>query len=246
MYARVGVPHCPVCGRVVSKQSAQEIVDSIAALPEGSRLSILAPIVRGRKGTYQAVFEEIRKSGFVRARVDGKTFDLDEEVELDRYKIHDIEAVVDRVVVKHSEDEEERKGFLSRLADSVETALKFGEGYIIIENLTSDPAQDLFFSESLACPEHGVSLPEIEPRNFSFNTPHGACPECQGLGIRQEIDPDLLMPDKDLSLNDGAIRRWSGATRASRTSITGRCSSRPPALITSTWIRRSGTSPRTS
>jgi len=213
MFARVGVPHCPVCGREVSKQTAQEIVDNIAALPEGSRLSILSPIVRGRKGTYQAVFEEIRKAGFVRARVDGKYFDLDEEIDLDRYKIHNIEAVVDRVIIKHPEAEEDVKSFISRLADSVETALKFGEGYIIVENLSSDPNQDLFFSESLACPEHGVSLPEIEPRNFSFNTPHGACPTCQGLGIRQEIDPDLLIPDKELSLNEGAIQaiEWSDA-----------------------------------
>ncbi|HUV16767.1 MAG TPA: excinuclease ABC subunit UvrA [Pelolinea sp.] len=213
MYARIGIPHCPVCSREVTKQSAQEIVDNIASLSEGSRLSILAPIVRGRKGTYQAVFEEIQKAGFVRARVDGKVFDLDEEISLDRYKIHNIEAVVDRVVIKHPEEEEERKAFISRLADSVETALKFGEGYIIVENLSTNPAQDLFYSESLACPEHGVSLPEIEPRNFSFNTPHGACPECQGLGIRQEIDPDLLIPDKDISLNDGAIvaMEWSDA-----------------------------------
>jgi len=213
LYARVGIPHCPVCGRVVSKQSAQEIVDNIASLPEGTRLSILAPIVRGRKGTYQAVFEEIRKAGFIRVRVDGKVYDLDEEINLDRYKIHNIEAVVDRILIKHSEEEKERKSFLSRLTDSVETALKFGEGNLIIENLSSNPNQDLFFSESLACPEHGVSLQEIEPRNFSFNTPHGACPACQGLGIRQEIDPDLLIPDKELSLNEGAIQamEWINA-----------------------------------
>ncbi len=213
MFARVGIPHCPICGRVVSKQTAQEIVDNIASLPEGHRLSILAPIVRGRKGTYQAVFEEIRKAGFVRARVDGKVYDLDDEIELDRYKIHNIEAVVDRVIVKHPGEEEEQKAFISRLADSVETALKFGEGYIIVDDQSSDPPEDLFFSENLACPEHGVSLPEIEPRNFSFNTPHGACPECQGLGIRQEIDPDLILPEKDLSLNEGAIQamEWNDA-----------------------------------
>ena len=213
MFARVGIPHCPVCGREVIKQSAQEIVDSIAGLPDGSKLVILAPIVRGRKGTYQAVFEEIRKAGFVRARVDGKTFNLDDEITLDRYKIHNIEAVVDRVVIQNSEGEEERKSLLSRLADSIETALKFGEGYIIVENLSSNPPKDIFYSENLACPEHGVSLTEIEPRNFSFNTPHGACPECQGLGIRQEIDPDLLIPDKEVSLNDGAIvaMEWNDA-----------------------------------
>ena len=213
MFARVGIPHCPVCGREVVKQSAQEIVDSIAGLPESSKLVILAPIIRGRKGTYQAVFEEIRKAGFVRARVDGKTFNLDDEITLDRYKIHNIEAVVDRVVIQNSEGEEALKSLLSRLADSIETALKFGEGYIIVENLSSDPPKDIFYSENLACPEHGVSLTEIEPRNFSFNTPHGACPECQGLGIRQEIDPDLLIPDKEVSLNDGAIvaMEWNDA-----------------------------------
>ena len=213
MFARVGIPHCPVCGREVVKQSSQEIVDSIAGQPDGSKLVILAPIIRGRKGTYQAVFEEIRKAGFVRARVDGKVFNLDDEITLDRYKIHNIEAVVDRVVIQNSEDEEERKSLLSRLADSIETALKFGEGYIIVENLTSEPTRDMFYSENLACPEHGVSLTEIEPRNFSFNTPHGACPECQGLGIRQEIDPDLLIPDKEVSLNDGAIvaMEWNDA-----------------------------------
>ena len=213
MFARVGIPHCPVCGREVVKQSSQEIVDSIAGLPEGSKLVILAPIIRGRKGTYQAVFEEIRKAGFVRARVDGKVFNLDDEITLDRYKIHNIEAVVDRVVIQNSEGEEARKSLLSRLADSIETALKFGEGYIIVENLSIDPTKDMFYSENLACPEHGVSLTEIEPRNFSFNTPHGACPECQGLGIRQEIDPDLLIPDKEVSLNDGAIvaMEWNDA-----------------------------------
>jgi excinuclease ABC subunit A len=213
MFARVGIPHCPVCGREVVKQSSQEIVDSIAGLPEGSKLVILAPIIRGRKGTYQAVFEEIRKAGFVRARVDGKVFNLDDEITLDRYKIHNIEAVVDRVVIQNSEGEDERKSLLSRLADSIETALKFGEGYIIVENLSSEPTRDMFYSENLACPEHGVSLTEIEPRNFSFNTPHGACPECQGLGIRQEIDPDLLIPDKESSLNDGAIvaMEWNDA-----------------------------------
>ena len=213
MFARVGIPHCPVCGREVVKQSSQEIVDSIAGLPEDSKLVILAPIIRGRKGTYQAVFEEIRKAGFVRTRVDGKTFNLDDEITLDRYKIHNIEAVVDRVVIQNSEGEEARKSLLSRLADSIETALKFGEGYIIVENLSIDPSKDMFYSENLACPEHGVSLTEIEPRNFSFNTPHGACPECQGLGIRQEIDPDLLIPDKESSLNDGAIvaMEWNDA-----------------------------------
>ena len=213
LYARVGIPHCPVCGREVVKQSAQEIVDAITGLPEKNKLMILAPIIRGRKGTYQSVFNEVRKAGFLRVRVDSEVHSLDEEIQLDRYKIHNIEAVVDRIIMEKPEDETEHKSFISRLADSVETALKFGEGYIIVHNLSSTPPEDIFFSESLACPEHGVSLPEIEPRNFSFNTPHGACPECQGLGVQQEIDPDRLIPDKEVSLNEGAIvaMEWNDA-----------------------------------
>lgn len=212
LFARVGIPHCPVCGREVVRQSAQEIVDAIEKMPAGTRILILAPIVRGRKGTYQAVFDEIRKAGFVRVRVDGTVYSLDDEITLDRYKIHNIEAVVDRLVLSQAESAEDEQAARSRLTDSVETALKVGEGYLIVQNLSSDPPQDLFYSEHLACPEHGVSLPEIEPRTFSFNTPHGACPDCQGLGSKLEIDPDLLIPDKERSLNDGAIiaLEWNG------------------------------------
>lgn len=212
LFARVGIPHCPVCGREVVRQSAQEIVDAIEQMGEGTRILILAPIIRGRKGTYQAVFDEIRKAGFVRVRVDGTVFSLDDEITLDRYKIHNIEAVVDRLVIGKPETQDEENAARSRLTDSVETALKVGEGYLILHNLSSDPPQDLFFSEHLACPEHGVSLPEIEPRTFSFNTPHGACPECQGLGSKLEIDPNLLIPDKDRTLNEGAIvaLEWNG------------------------------------
>lgn len=212
LYARVGIPHCPICGREVTRQSAQEIVDIVENLPDGSRLVVLAPVIRGRKGTYQAVFEEIRKAGFARVRVDGTIHSLDDEITLDRYKIHTIEAVVDRIIIRKPETEEEQKSYLSRLTDSVETALKVGEGYLTVQNLSLDPPQDLLFSEHLACPEHGVSLAEIEPRTFSFNTPHGACPDCQGLGSRLEIDPDLLIPDPERSLNEGAIAalEWSG------------------------------------
>jgi excinuclease ABC subunit A len=212
LFARVGIPHCPICGREVVRQSAQEIVDIIEGLPADSRLLILAPIIRGRKGTYQAVFDEIRKAGFVRVRVDGKVSSLDEDITLDRYKIHTIEAVVDRLVLRGQEDDEESRSFRSRLTDSVETALKVGEGYLTVQNLSVNPPQDLLFSEHLSCPEHGVSLAEIEPRTFSFNTPHGACPDCQGLGSRLEIDPDLLISDPDRSLNEGAITalEWNG------------------------------------
>lgn len=203
LFARAGIPHCPVCGREVSKQSAQEIVDKIHNLPEGTRILILAPLVRGRKGTYQAVFEEIRKAGFTRARVDGTVHSLDDEIELDRYKQHTIEAVVDRLVISQEGSKEDKKAALTRLTDSIETALKFGEGYITV-NLV-DKKEDIAYSEHLACPEHGSTVPEIEPRTFSFNTPQGACPDCQGLGSKLEIDPARIIPDDSVSLNDGAI-----------------------------------------
>ena len=203
LFARAGIPHCPVCGREVVKQSAEEIVDQIEKLPDGSRVLILSPLVRARKGTYQAVFEEIRKAGFTRARVDGTVSTLDEEIELDRYKQHTIEAVVDRLVISQNGDKEEKKAARTRLTDSVETALKFGEGYVSIHLV--DKKEDIHFSEHLACPEHGVSINEVEPRTFSFNTPQGACPDCQGLGSKLEIDPERIIPDDSLSLNDGAI-----------------------------------------
>jgi excinuclease ABC subunit A len=211
LFARVGVPHCYVCGREVSRQSAQEIVDAILRLPEGSRLIILAPIVRGRKGTYQAVFDEIQKAGFVRVRVDGIVYNLDDDIKMDRYKIHTIEAVVDRLVIGNYESEEDKQSALTRLTDSVETALKVGEGHITIQDMTTDPTIDHHYSEQLACPVHGSTIPEIEPRTFSFNTPHGACQDCQGLGTKMEIDPDLLIPDKNLTLEQGAIiaLEWS-------------------------------------
>jgi excinuclease ABC subunit A len=229
LFARAGIPHCPICGREVVRQSAQEIVDGIESLPGGSRILVLAPVVRGRKGTYQAVFEEIRKAGFARARVDGTVHSLDDEITLDRYKQHDIDAVVDRLVISGEAAPEEQKAARSRLTDSVETALKFGDGFLtvsVLENnrpaverqkaqargTSRESGNDLHYSENLSCPVHGLSLPEIEPRTFSFNTPHGACPDCQGLGNKLEIDPDLLIPDKDVSLNEGAIvaMEWSG------------------------------------
>ncbi|MGB2909524.1 MAG: excinuclease ABC subunit UvrA, partial [Anaerolineales bacterium] len=232
LFARAGVPHCPECGREVTRQSAQEIVDKIEAMPGEARLLILSPLVRARKGTHQTVLEEIRKTGFVRARVDGRVYELDEDIQMDRYKIHTVEAVVDRLVIRHPEDEDQVQAARSRLTDSIETALKFGDGYMTVHwlNPTSEDAdpfagtgdngnvdrkqegKDILFSEHLACPEHGSVLTEIEPRTFSFNTPHGACPECQGLGGKLEIAADLLIPDSNLSLNQGAITvsEWSG------------------------------------
>ncbi|HEY70597.1 MAG TPA: excinuclease ABC subunit UvrA [Anaerolineae bacterium] len=214
LFARVGMPHCPICGREVRRQSAQEIVDSIESLPEGNRILILAPLVRGRKGTHQAVIEEVRRSGFVRVRIDGDVYSVEDEVALDRYKIHNIEAVVDRMVVRHVQGED-LEAYRTRLTDSVETALRWGDGTMIIADMSAKPPRDIPFSEDLACPEHGTTLAEIEPRTFSFNTPHGACPECQGLGSKLEIDAERVIPDPSLSLEGGAVAAMEWSTRGS-------------------------------
>lgn len=214
LFARIGIPHCPLCERLIQRQSAQEIVDAVEKMPASSRILILAPLISGRKGTHQTVFDEIGSAGFVRMRVNGNVHAVEEKLELDRYKNHHIEAVVDRLVIQH-ETGEEGEAFRSRLTDSIETALQWGNGRTIITNLSSEPPEDIPFSEHLACPEHGTTIQEIEPRTFSFNTPHGACPECQGLGIRLKIDPDLIIPDRTLSISEGAIiaMEWSNQSR---------------------------------
>jgi len=204
LYARIGIPHCPQCGRQVAKQSAQQIVDAVLKMGLGTRFQVLAPLVKARKGHHQAIFEDVRKAGFVRVRVNGQVRDVDEEIELDRYKMHTIEAVVDRLVVPEDIGE-----FPARLTDSVETALRLGDGVVIINDVSVEPPQDILYSERLACPVCGISLPEIEPRFFSFNSPHGACPECQGLGTRMELDPELIVPNPDQSVEEGAIRAWN-------------------------------------
>ncbi len=213
LYARAGIPHCPECGREVTTQSAQEIVELIEGFPEGTRFNILAPVIKGRKGEHQGILEEIQKSGFVRARIDGEIRLLEEEIQLERYQQHTIEAVVDRLVIQKFENDEEQNNFRSRLTDSVETALKYGDGYLNIYDIT-DPKNPLTtnYSEHLACPVCDLSFPEIEPRTFSFNTPHGACPTCEGIGTKLEVDPNLLIPDKTLSVNEGAIdaTEWGG------------------------------------
>ncbi|MDY6878545.1 MAG: excinuclease ABC subunit UvrA [Chloroflexota bacterium] len=208
LYARIGVAHCPQCGREVTRQSAQQIVDAVLKTETGTRFQVLAPLVKDRKGHHQAIFEDVRKAGFVRVRVDGRARDVDEEFELDRYKKHTIEAVVDRLIIPEK-PEEEANGFRSRLADSIETALQLGDGVVIVNDLSSDPPQDVLYSEHLACPVCTISLPELEPRTFSFNTPHGACPECQGLGTRMELDPELIVPNPESSIEEGAIRAWN-------------------------------------
>ena len=199
LYARVGTPHCPRCGREVFQQSSDQIVDAVMALPEGSRVQILAPLVKDRRGHHQQVFEDIRKMGYVRVRVDGRLHDVTEEIELDRYKMHTIEAVVDRVVIKPGDEDR------SRVADSIETALKLGDGVVIVNDTSADPPVDLMYSERFSCAYDGTNLPEIEPRTFSFNSPHGACPDCQGLGTRMDIDPAQVIRNPDLSLEEGAI-----------------------------------------
>jgi excinuclease ABC subunit A len=213
LFARIGVPHCPKCGREITAQTVQQIVDGILNYQDGSRLLILAPLVLDRKGEHKGVFDDIRKAGFVRTRVDGHLYEVDDPPELDRYKNHTIEAVVDRLVIHHpahNDDEEEK----SRLADSVETALKMGDGVMLLSDASDGAeASDRLFSERFACPVCGISLPEIEPRTFSFNSPHGACPTCTGLGSQMEFDPDLIVPDKSRSLAAGAVKPWERETQ---------------------------------
>ncbi len=213
LYARAGIPHCPICGREVTTQSAQEIVDHIESLPEGTKFNILAPVIRGRKGEHQGILEEIQKSGFVRARINGEIRRLEEDITLERYQQHTIEAVVDRLVIQKPENGEEKNNFRSRLTDSVETALKYGDGFLTILDVT-DPENPVNtnYSEHLACPVCEISFPDLEPRTFSFNTPHGACPTCEGIGTKLEVDVNLLIPDQTLSINEGAIdaQEWGG------------------------------------
>ena len=199
LYARVGRPHCPVCGRPIAGQSLESIVDQILALPEGTRFTVNAPVVRDRKGEYRDVLEELRHEGFTRVKVDGEQKLLEDEIVLDKKFKHTIEVVVDRLVMKPD--------LRTRLWQSVETATQLAEGLVGVDLV--DEGKELLFSEKFACPEHGVSLPELQPRIFSFNSPHGACPRCTGLGSQQEIDPDLLVPDGSLSIADGALVPWS-------------------------------------
>jgi excinuclease ABC subunit A len=197
LYARVGTPYCYSCGRKISQQTVQQIVDSVLSLPSGRKIQILAPLVKGRKGEYKEAFDQIRKEGFVRARVDGKIIELEAEIKLEKNKKHTIEVVVDRLEVK--------KKIAKRLADSLEIALKLGSGMVIIDVVGRD---ELVFSERYACVHCGISYEELSPRMFSFNSPYGACPTCGGLGTKMEIDPDLVVPDKSISIAHGAIVSW--------------------------------------
>jgi excinuclease ABC subunit A len=241
LFARIGRPHCPHDGRPLERQSAQQMVDAILALPSGSRLLLLAPLVRDKKGEHQKVFDDARKGGFVRVRVDGEVRDLDEEIKLEKYRTHTIEVVVDRLVIRHPNEtrglgldtsEPVQGSSLQpsasshpdriRVADSVETALKVGGGVLIVQIVggaagSSGPSQELTFSQQYACPVHGpINLGALEPRDFSFNSPNGACPTCTGLGVIRELDPELVIPDRSLSPAEGAIAPWSRMSRTQR------------------------------
>ncbi len=198
LYARVGRPHCPICGRPIAGQSIESIVDQVLRLPEGTKFTVNAPVVRDRKGEYKDLLEQLRGEGFTRVKVDGEERLLEEEIELDKKFKHSIEVIVDRLSMKPD--------LRHRLTDSVETALALAEGLVTVAIVDGE---ELTFSERFACPEHGVGLPELQPRIFSFNAPHGACPRCTGLGAQQEIDPDLLVPDPELSIAEGALVPWS-------------------------------------
>src|SRR5579885_2264586 len=258
LYARVGHQHCPKCGREVSQQTLQQIVDAVLSLPEGSRILLLAPLVQGRKGEYKNIFEEMRRSGYVRVRVDGNILDLSENIELDKQKKHTIEVVVDRLIIRkqkksqadgantsvklvaerpalydvnaaqathRDEDgiedpalpailhEEVDAAFRQRLTDSLETTLKLGGGVVLVSVIDGE---EILYSENLACVYDNISLPEIAPRTFSFNSPHGACPTCTGLGTQQEIDPELIVTHPELSLLEGAIAPWSKVVNGSQ------------------------------
>ena len=207
LYARIGVPHCPICGREISQQSIDQIVDTIMALPQGTKLQLLAPIVRNRKGQYVKELDSARRSGFVRVRVDGIMYELTEEIKLEKNKKHNIEIVVDRIVIK--------EGIKSRVTDSLETVFKLTDGLALVDIIGGE---EMLFSQNYACPEHNISIGELEPVMFSFNNPVGACPKCTGLGVFRHIDPELIVPNKELSIEGGAINA-SGWNSLDETSI---------------------------
>ena len=203
LYARIGIPHCPKCGREIAKQTVDQMVDQIMALPEGTKLQLLAPVVRGRKGQHEKVLERAKRSGYVRVRIDGSLYELTEEISLDKNIKHNIDIIVDRLVVK--------PGIERRLADSIENVLELADGLLVADVIGGEP---MTFSQSFSCPDCGIGISEIEPRSFSFNNPFGACPECFGLGYKMEFDVDLMIPDKSLSINEGAIAvtGWQSCT----------------------------------
>ena len=209
LYARIGIPHCPECGRAIERQTVDQMVDQICALPEGSKIQVLAPVVRGRKGQHEKVIDRARRSGYARVRVDGIQYDLSEEISMEKNNKHNIEIIIDRLVIKD--------GIEGRLADSIENAVKLAEGLLYIDVVGGDM---MTFSTSYACPDCGISIPEVEPRSFSFNNPFGACPVCAGLGYKMEFDAELMIPDTSLSINEGAITVMGWQSASSKGSFT--------------------------
>ena len=209
LYARAGIPHCPNCGRVIEKQTVDQMVDQILKLPERTKFMILAPVVRGRKGTHEKLLEKARRAGYVRAVVDGNQYDLSETIELNKNQKHTISIVIDRLVV--------REGIEQRLTDSIESALKLADGLLTVDVIDGE---ELHFSDSFSCPDCGISIDEIEPRSFSFNNPFGACPECFGLGYKMEFDEDLLIPDKSMSFNEGCVQSMGWQSSSKKDSFT--------------------------
>lgn len=197
LFARIGEVYCPVCGEKISQMTIQEIVDKIMEFPERTKLQILAPVVRGQKGTHKKVIENIKKDGFVRIRVDGENHEVTDDIELNKNQKHNIEVIVDRIIIKD--------GIESRLADSIETSIKLSDGLVIAQIIDGE---EILYSTKFACPEHGIGIEELSPRMFSFNAPFGACDTCNGLGESKEVDPDLVVPNKELSIKQGAIAAW--------------------------------------
>ena len=200
LYSRVGQVHCYQCGKQIAQQTVDQMIDQVRTLPERTRIQVMAPIVRGRKGEYKKLFEEIRKDGYLRVSVDGQLYELDQEIPLDKNKKHDISVVVDRIILK--------EGIEGRLADSLETALRLADGLVLIDVIQGEP---LLLSEKFACPDCGISLEEMSPRMFSFNSPYGACPTCDGLGVKTEFAPDLIL-DYSKSIAEGGIRPWANSS----------------------------------
>ena len=203
LYARIGIPHCPKCGRAITKQTIDQMVDTVMALPERTRIQLLAPVVRGRKGEHQKLFERAKKSGYVRVIVDGSMYELSEDIPMEKNIKHNIDIVVDRLVVK--------PGIEKRLTDSLENVFELTEGNAIVDIVDGE---QMTFSQNFACPDCGISIDEVEPRSFSFNNPFGACPTCYGLGYKMEFDPQLMVPDSSLSISEGAIQvmGWQSCT----------------------------------
>ena len=210
LYARIGTPHCPKCGKEIKKQTVDQMVDAVMALPERTKIQLLSPVVRGRKGEHVKIFEQARKSGYVRVMVDGHQYELSEEIKLEKNKKHNISIIVDRLMV--------REGIEKRLTDSLETTLKLAEGLAIVD--LPDQEESMTFSQSFSCPDCGISFEEIEPRSFSFNNPFGACPVCHGLGYKMEFSPELMIPDTSLSISQGAIAVMGWQSSADASSFT--------------------------